>query len=193
VIAMGKAVALGLRQGGVAPVIKHAPGHGKGDADSHTDLPQVQASRETLEAEDFKPFLALKKEAMLMTAHVVFEALDQNHPGTTSPSIVSTLIREEWGYDGLILTDDINMQALSGTIEERSQAALAAGCDIICHCNGVREDMESVARSVGPLSEKAQARAFAARNVAKQKPSDFDTEAAKERLKALGLYEAQAV
>ncbi|MEM9840735.1 MAG: beta-N-acetylhexosaminidase [Pseudomonadota bacterium] len=192
VTALGKATALGLREGGVAPVIKHAPGHGKGDADSHLALPRVDLAENDLETEDFKPFLAMRKESMLLTAHVLYTDIDKDRPGTLSPTIVKELIRAKWGYDGLIITDDINMNALGGTIEERSRDALAAGCEIICHCNGEREDMEAVAKASIDLTGDTLRRADRARSVSLALPKPFDLEAAKSRLEALGLYEANA-
>ncbi|GGY56373.1 beta-N-acetylhexosaminidase [Parvularcula lutaonensis] len=192
VTVLGKATALGLREGGVAPCVKHAPGHGRGDADSHHDLPRVSASRKVLEQTDFVPFLALKKEAMLMTAHVLYEDIDADRPGTLSPLVVRELIRESWGYQGLILTDDINMNALGGTIEERSRAALEAGCEIICHCNAEPADMESVARAAIELTGPTKERADRARSIAAGSPKPFDRGEAEERLKQLRLYEAAA-
>ncbi|NRA30749.1 MAG: glycoside hydrolase family 3 protein [Parvularculaceae bacterium] len=192
VTTLGKATALGLRDGGVAPVVKHAPGHGKGDADSHHNLPRVRATREQLIAEDFVPFQALKREAMMMTAHVIYEALDPDHPGTLSSAIINDVIRDDWGYDGLLMTDDINMNALGGTIEERTRSAIAAGCELICHCNGDLADMESVARGAGTLSGQAIIRADKARAITSATPKPFDRKEAAERLKALNLFEAPA-
>ena len=191
VTALGRATALGLRDGGVAPVIKHAPGHGKGDADSHLDLPRVHAPEEVLETEDFRPFLALRREAMMLTAHVLYTAIDPRLPGTLSPTILRGIIRDKWNYDGLIVTDDINMNALGGTLEERSRAALAAGCEVICHCNGVEADMQAVARASVTLEGDALRRADRARSVALAPPKPFDIDAARARLEALGLLEAR--
>lgn len=190
VTALGKAMALGLREGGVAPVIKHAPGHGRGDADSHHNLPRVTASRQILEDEDFRTFRSMLKESMLMTAHVLFTDLDPDLPGTLSAKIIGDIIRDDWGYDGLIMTDDINMNALGGTIEERSRKALAAGCEIICHCNGERADMEAVAEAAKPLEGRTLERAERARTLALTDPKPFDEAEAKARLVSLGLYEA---
>ena len=189
--ALGRATALGLRDGGVAPCIKHAPGHGRGDADSHLNLPVVNASRDQLEDVDFAPFRALRKEAMMMTGHILFPGLDPDHPATLSSAIINGIIRTQWGYDGLILTDDINMEALGGSIGERSQKALAAGCEIICHCNGKREDMEAVANAAVALSGATKARADRARAIAQDAPKPFEKDAAEERLKSLGLWEAR--
>lgn len=192
VTALGKATALGLRNGGVAPVIKHAPGHGRGDADSHHALPRVTAERARLDQQDFKPFIALRKEAMLMTAHVLYTALDAERPATLSRPVIEGLIRGDWGYDGLIMTDDINMNALGGSIEVRCRAALEAGCEIICHCNGEREDMEAVARAAPALSGAAASRASRARSIGNAEAKPFDPAEANERLGALGVLEAAA-
>lgn len=191
VIDLGKATALGLRDGGVAPVIKHAPGHGLAQADSHLEQPCVQCTLDDLECTDFLPFISLKKEAMLMTAHVVYDAIDPDRPGTTSKIVVTDLIRQRWGYDGLIITDDLNMKALDGSLEERSKEALDAGCDILCHCNGDSNDMEAVARAAVPLDEATKTRADRARMIAHAVPKPFDTDEAIARLKALHLYEAK--
>ena len=191
VVALGKATALGLRDGGVAPVIKHAPGHGLAQADSHLERPRVDCSVADLECNDFAPFISLKKEAMLMTAHVVYDAIDPHHPGTTSKKIVTDLIRKQWGYNGLIVTDDLNMQALGGTLEERSRAALAAGCEILCHCNGKQDDMNAVARAAIEVTGETRERANRARMVAQAEPKPFDTDEARSRLEELHLYEAQ--
>jgi beta-N-acetylhexosaminidase len=186
---LGRALAVGMRDGGVATCIKHAPGHGLGNADSHHALPTVPASKGELEGRDFVPFRRMLKEPMLMSAHVLYEALDAKRPGTLSPVIITDLIRTEWGYDGLILTDDINMNALGGTIEERSRASLDAGCDVICHCNGDKTDMEAVARAARPLEGAAAERADRARRIAAMEPKPFDKAAAVDRLASLHLLE----
>lgn len=165
VAALGRAVAEGLIDGGVYPVLKHIPGHGRARADSHLDLPRVTAGREAL-TRDFAPFRALNDLAMGMTAHLVYEALD-DQPATVS-SKVMRMIREEIGFGGLIMTDDISMQALSGTLAERSAASIAAGCDVILHCNGDFDEMVEVAGAAGGLSGAAERRAEA---VLKARPS----------------------
>ena len=155
---LGRAVAEGLMDGGVYPVLKHIPGHGRARADSHLDLPRVSAERAAL-ARDFAPFRALNDLAMGMTAHLVYEAID-NQPATVSPAMMQ-LIRDEIGFDGLIMTDDISMQALSGTLAERSEASIRAGCDVILHCNGNFDEMVEVAGAAGVLSGAGAARADA--------------------------------
>ena len=158
VLRLGRAVAEGLMDGGVYPVLKHIPGHGRARADSHLDLPRVSAERAAL-ARDFAPFRALNDLAMGMTAHLVYEAID-NQPATVSPAMMQ-LIRDEIGFDGLIMTDDISMQALSGTLAERSEASIRAGCNVILHCNGNFDEMVEVAGAAGVLSGAGAARADA--------------------------------
>lgn len=158
---LGRAAAEGLLAGGVLPVIKHMPGHGRAFADSHHALPVVHADLATLDGWDFAPFKALSDMPLAMTAHVVFDAVDPNHPATTSKKAVK-LMRKELGFAGLILTDDLSMKALSGSLGERARAALKAGCDVVLHCNGDLEEMREVAEEVGKLKGKAGRRAAAA-------------------------------
>ncbi len=160
VASLGRAVADGLMSAGVLPVIKHIPGHGRGRVDSHKDLPRVGVDRAALER-DFAPFRALNGLPMGMSAHVVYEAIDAESPATTSPAMVS-LIRDEIGFGGLLMTDDLSMQALSGTVAERATASLAAGIDVILHCNGDLGEMRAVAETSGAMGQAAQARADAA-------------------------------
>ncbi len=133
---LGRAAAEGLLDGGVLPVIKHIPGHGRARADSHLELPVVDAPRAELEAQDFIPFRADADLPLGMTAHVVYTAIDPERPGTLSKAVVEGIIRGVIGFDGLLMTDDISMKALSGGFRERAEAALAAGCDVVLHCNG---------------------------------------------------------
>lgn len=155
---LGRAVADGLIAGGVMPVVKHMPGHGRTAVDSHHDLPRVKVAADDLER-DFAPFRALNDLSMGMTAHLVFEALDPR-PATVSP-VMMQLIREDIGFDGLVMTDDISMQALSGTVPERSAAAIAAGCDVVLHCNGDLDEKILVAEASGTMCDAAQRRAEA--------------------------------
>jgi beta-N-acetylhexosaminidase len=170
---LGRAAAEGLLAGGVLPVIKHMPGHGRAFADSHHALPVVHADLATLDGWDFAPFKALSDMPLAMTAHVVFDAVDPNHPATTSKKAVK-LMRKELGFAGLILTDDLSMKALSGSLGERARAALKAGCDVVLHCNGDLEEMREVAEEVGKLKGKAGRRAAAAlaRIVSEPEPLD---------------------
>jgi beta-N-acetylhexosaminidase len=169
VAAIAAAVAAGLADGGVLPVLKHIPGHGRATADSHHKLPVVTADRATLEATDFAAFRPLSGLPLAMTAHVVFTALDPLAPATCSPIIVRDVIRDSIGFGGLLMTDDISMGALSGSLAERASAALAAGCDMVLHCNGEMPEMRAVAAATPRLSGEAARRAEAA--LAMRKPA----------------------
>ena len=151
IIKLGRAVIQGLMDAGVLPVMKHMPGHGRAAADTHLELPHVAASRENLSAADFVTFRSLNTCPMGMTAHVVYDAIDPNRPGTTSPRVIREVIRGEIAFDGLLMTDDLSMDALSGPISARAKAALFAGCDVVLHCNGQMVEMKEVAREAGPL------------------------------------------
>jgi beta-N-acetylhexosaminidase len=181
---LGRAAAEGMLAGGVLPVIKHMPGHGRAFADSHKDLPVVHADFDTLDGWDFAPFKALSDMPIAMTAHVVFTAVDPNHPATTSKKAVK-LMRGHLGFSGLILSDDLSMQALSGSLTERAQAALKAGCDIVLHCNGDLAEMAAVAEGVGRLKGKAADRADAALARIVHTPEPLDYRAAHDRFTAL--------
>ncbi|SDG36292.1 beta-N-acetylhexosaminidase [Alloyangia pacifica] len=160
VVAMGKAVVKGLTEGGVLPVMKHLPGHGLAQLDSHKDLPRVSAPRDELEAIDFAAFRPFADLPLAMTAHLVYEGLN-TRPATVDPEMVA-LIRDNIGFMGLLMSDDLSMEALSGSIGERAGATIAAGCDVALHCNGKMEDMVPVVEAAGVMSEAAQARAEAA-------------------------------
>jgi beta-N-acetylhexosaminidase len=162
VAAIAAAIAEGLAEGGVLPVLKHIPGHGRANADSHHALPVVHADRATLEATDFAAFRPLKKLPLAMTAHVVFKDVDPVHPATTSATMIRDVIRGFVGFDGLLMGDDISMGALSGSIAERSRASLRAGCDLVLHCNGKIEEMREVAAEAPELSGHSARRAAAA-------------------------------
>src|SRR5258708_6708856 len=155
VAAIAGAIADGLMEGGVLPVLKHLPGHGRATADSHHRLPTVTADRASLEAVDFAAFRPLAGLDLGMTAHVVFSAYDPVAPATTSVTMVQDVIRDSIGFEGLLMSDDISMGALSGTLAERSAAALTAGCDVILHCNGNIEEMRAVAGAVPALTGDA--------------------------------------
>jgi beta-N-acetylhexosaminidase len=161
VTALARAAAEGLAEGGVLPVMKHLPGHGLSQIDTHLALPTVQADLETLRAIDFAPFRALAHLPMAMTAHLVFAALDPGLPATQSPTMIR-LIREEIGFQGLLMTDDLNMQALSGSLADRTRASLAAGVDIALHCSGAMAEMIEVAGAAGDMAPVTLARARAA-------------------------------
>jgi len=176
VAAIAGAVARGLMNGGVLPVLKHIPGHGRATADSHQSLPVVEADMDTLQATDFAAFRPLGGMPLGMTAHVVFSAIDPTHPATTSATMVRDVIRGFCGFRGLLMSDDISMGALSGSISERSRAAVAAGCDIVLHCNGEIEEMREVSRSVPVLADGPGERAELALSQ-RGRPSEFDAEA----------------
>ena len=178
VAAIAKAIADGLQAGGVLPVLKHLPGHGRATADSHHKLPVVETDRATLEATDFAAFRPLAGLPIGMTAHVVFSAIDPVAPATTSVTMVRQVIRGFIGFQGLLMSDDVSMKALSGTIAERSRAALAAGCDVVLHCNGDMEEMVAVAGEAPELSGESARRAGAAL-AARSAPEEFDTDAAR--------------
>ncbi|WP_424970347.1 glycoside hydrolase family 3 N-terminal domain-containing protein [Dinoroseobacter sp. S76] len=167
VVANARAMAEGMRAGGVLPVLKHLPGYGRGTVDSHLDLPRVSADAADLRATDFAPFVALNDMEMGMTAHLVFEAFDAERPATVSP-IMMDLIRNEIGFDGLLMTDDISMEALSGDLPWRALAALEAGCDLVLHCNGDLAEMVRLHKALPPMTEAACRRA--ARALAERQP-----------------------
>ena len=177
---LGRAAAEGLLAGGVLPCIKHMPGHGRAFADSHKDLPTVHADFETLDAWDFAPFKSLSDMPLAMTAHIVFTAIDKKRPATQSKKAVR-LMREHLGFSGLILTDDLSMQALKGSLGERANQSLIAGCDVVLHCNGVLSEMQEVADAVGKLKGRAKARAEAALARIVRTPEPLDAPAAQAR------------
>ena len=184
VSALAAAIAEGLAEGGVLPVLKHIPGHGRANADSHLKLPVVHADRATLAATDFAAFRPLKKLPLGMTAHVVFTAFDPVLPATTSPKMIREVIRGLIGFDGLLMSDDVSMGALSGSIAERSRASLAAGCDLVLHCNGKMDEMRQVAAQAPELSGDA-ARRSAAALAARRKPVAIDLDAARREFAAM--------
>ncbi|HVI13543.1 MAG TPA: beta-N-acetylhexosaminidase [Pseudolabrys sp.] len=177
VAAIAKAIADGLLIGGVLPVLKHLPGHGRAGVDSHHKLPVVDTDRATLETVDFAAFRPLAHLPIGMTAHVVFSAIDPVAPATTSVTIVRQVIRGFIGFQGLLMSDDISMNALSGTVAERSHAALTAGCDVVLHCNGVLTEMAAVAAEAPELAGESARRADAALSL-RSAPEEFDTHAA---------------
>lgn len=181
---LGGLAAEGLLAGGVLPVIKHIPGHGRAGADSHVELPRVDAPRELLEAIDFAPFKALNRLPMAMTAHVVYSALDPSNPCSTSPSVIREIIRETIGFSGLLMSDDVSMNALHGEIGARTAACFAAGCDFVLHCNGKLDEMRAVADETPALEGMAEMRARKALE-RRKKPDAFDASAGHEELKAL--------
>lgn len=173
IMALARAHAAGFGDGGVMPVIKHIPGHGRAMADSHLELPVVEASPAELEAVDFPPFAAMADAPMAMTAHVVFTAIDRQYPATLSETVISRVIRGQIGFRGLLITDDLSMKALSGSFTDKTRRALDAGCDIVLHCGGDMAEMEEVAAAAGPLRGLALKRARTAA-ATRRKPLPFD-------------------
>jgi beta-N-acetylhexosaminidase len=184
VAAIARAVTEGLEQGGVLPVLKHIPGHGRATADTHFKLPVVDTPKAELERTDFAAFQPLADLPMAMTAHVVFSALDPAQPATTSATIIEQVIRGSIGFQGLLMSDDVSMNALAGSIAERTRAIVSAGCDMVLHCNGNLDEMRAVAREAPVLSGKAldrAKRALASRNP----PHPLDRAAARAELDEL--------
>ena len=183
IAALGRAVADGLLAGGVLPAMKHLPGHGRAMQDSHKSLPQVDTSHSTLAGSDFAPFRALADLPIGLTAHILFTDIDRNGPATTSRLVVDTIIRGEIGFDGLLLSDDMGMNALAGTPGERTRAVLAAGCDLALHCNGKMAEMVDVAGAAGLLDGRSEERFVAALARRGEAAGAFDVS---EALEALG-------
>jgi beta-N-acetylhexosaminidase len=184
VAALAGAQAEGLMAAGVLPVVKHLPGHGRATADSHMKLPVVDTDRATLEATDFAAFRPLSRLPLGMTAHVVFSAIDAAQPATTSAIMIRDVIRGWIGFEGLLMSDDVSMGALSGTLAERSHAAIAAGCDLVLHCNGNLDEMRQVADASPMLDGEAAARADRALALRRNR-SDIDLAAARSRFAEL--------
>jgi beta-N-acetylhexosaminidase len=181
---LGRAAAEGLIAGGVLPVIKHIPGHGRAKADSHQELPVVEASYDELDGRDFAPFRALSDMPMAMTAHVIYSAIDKKRPATTSKKALRKVIRGAIGFDGLVMSDDLSMKALSGDFRERAEQSIAAGCDVVLHCNGEMAEAEPVVDGCGALKGRAQRRAEAALARLPRAPEPLDVEAARARFAA---------
>jgi beta-N-acetylhexosaminidase len=184
VAAIARAVTEGLEQGGVLPVLKHIPGHGRATADTHFLLPTVDTPEAELDATDFAAFRPLADLPMAMTAHVVFSAVDAAHPATTSATMIARVIRGSIGFQGLLMSDDVSMNALAGSIADRTRAIVAAGCDMVLHCNGKLDEMRAVAAETPELSGQALARADRAL-AARKAPIAFDRAAARAELDAL--------
>lgn len=176
VAALGRASAEGLMSGGVLPVMKHIPGHGRAVADTHFELPTVTTSLKELRKHDFAPFAALNDLPIAMTAHVIYSAVDPKAPATTSGKVVEEIIRGEIGFDGLLVSDDTSMKALSGDFQTKAAAILAAGVDIVLHCNGDMDEMRAVASRAKPLEGKALERARRALSSVKSRDEKDETE-----------------
>lgn len=180
---LGQSVIDGMLDGGVLPVIKHIPGHGRARADSHFALPVVDAPRAELERSDFLPFRALARAPLAMTAHVVYTDIDPQAPATTSKRVIDEIVRGFIGFDGALMTDDLSMRALGGAFGDRARSAIAAGCDLVLHCNGDMDEMREVAAAVPALSDKAFERTRAALS-SLRRPAPFAVAEAQARLDA---------
>jgi beta-N-acetylhexosaminidase len=181
---LGRAACEGLIAGRVLPIVKHIPGHGRAKADSHLELPVVETSFEDLEARDFAPFRALSDMPMAMTAHVIYADIDGALPATTSKIAFDRVIRGAIGFDGLVMSDDLSMKALSGDFAERARASLAAGCDVVLHCNGDMDEMVQVMAGTSRLSGRAAERARAALARIPGAPEPLDAVEARARFDA---------
>ncbi len=184
IIILAQAHMAGLMEGGILPVMKHIPGHGRAGVDSHLALPVVTASRLDLESVDFVPFTALASCPMAMTAHVIFSNIDPDRPATLSRKVVRHVIRRVIGFNGLLLTDDLSMKALSGSLTQKAADAYEAGCDILLHCNGVMDEMQEIAAAAIEMNTKTARRAKAALKL-KRKPQPFDEKQALGDLEAI--------
>jgi beta-N-acetylhexosaminidase len=185
IIELGRAVAEGCMEGGVLPVIKHLPGHGRANADSHEQLPVIDASRNELERSDFIPFRALRDMPLAMTGHLLLRRIDPNNHVSVSPLIISEIIRGHIGFDGLLMSDDIHMEAMAGGMGERASEVLAAGCDVALYCKGEIGQMREVAQNAGELTGRSLARFNAAFERIRQPPRPFDRERAEALLARL--------
>ncbi|TXC70026.1 glycoside hydrolase family 3 protein [Sphingomonas ginsenosidivorax] len=157
VAAMGRATLEGLAAGGVVGVVKHMPGHGRAQVDSHHLLPTVTASDDELEI-DIEPFRTLNGAPMGMTSHIVFDAWDPQRPATLSPTVIADVIRGRIGFDGLLMTDDIDMKALSGSAGDKAAGAIAAGCDLVLDCHAKMAQMTEIAGRLGDIAASSRAR-----------------------------------
>jgi beta-N-acetylhexosaminidase len=184
VAVLGRAAAEGLIAGGVLPIVKHIPGHGRAMSDSHLELPVVDASWDELDARDFAPFRVLSDMPMAMTAHVIYTAIDPKRPATTSKKAIRKVIRGAIGFDGLVMSDDLSMKALSGDFAERSKASLDAGCDVVLHCNGDMAEMKAVVEGARSLKGRAAQRAAQALARIARSPEPFDAAEGRARFDA---------
>lgn len=186
---LARAALEGLHAGGVAGCIKHMPGHGRAEADSHLALPKVRASEADLMVRDVYPFAQMADAEAAMTAHIVYEAWDADRPATCSPVVIEKIIRGRIGFDGLLMSDDLDMKALqyamNGGLTERAEAALKAGCDVVLQCSGVLKEMEAAAQGCQTLAGPSLVRARAVEAFAKRPAEDFDPPAGWARFKDL--------
>ncbi|MHA1597308.1 MAG: beta-N-acetylhexosaminidase, partial [Alphaproteobacteria bacterium] len=186
IAALGRAACEGFLAGGVLPIIKHVPGHGRADADSHMALPRVEASMDDLWDMDFKPFCELNDMPWAMTAHVLYTAIDDKNPATLSATTLD-MVRDDFGFGGVLVSDSLSMKALSGSLAERTAAALKAGCDLALYCHGKMDEMRAVAGAAARLSDLSMARIDAAESlrVDSRQPMPEDYDAAVARLEGM--------
>ena len=189
---LGRKVCEGLLSGGVLPVIKHIPGHGRAGVDSHLELPVVDTGLDTLRQTDFAAFRAVADAPLAMTAHVIYSDIDPDNPATVSKSVIADIVRGDIGFDGFLMSDDLSMKALAGTIRDRTVAAIAAGCDVVLHCNGDMEEMTAVSDVCPPLSSRSTERLESAL-VALTAPGKLDRSCTMNKLKLLMESAAQRV
>jgi len=182
---LGRAVCEGLMAAGVLPIVKHMPGHGRAMVDSHHALPTVDADREALAQSDFKPFRLLSDMPWAMTAHIVFDRIDPARPATLSPTVIADIIRGHIGFDGVAVCDDLSMKALQGRLGDLAAGALAAGCDLVLHCNGIMAEMEEIVGSIGPIGPATVDRIRRGRRQLEEAMRNVRTTASLERLDAL--------
>lgn len=182
---LAHAAAIGLLEGGVIPIIKHIPGHGRARADSHQELPVVDEPRSTLERTDFMPFRTLAHLPWAMTAHVLYTAIDSHAPATTSPIVVSEIIRGYMGFNGVLVSDDLSMKALDGELPSRARAVLDAGCDLVLHCAVKLPDMEAIAKVLQPMPDVTAERLRRGRDMILRPPAPLDRAALLARLDEL--------
>ena len=185
VLELGRQIVEGLKAASVAPVIKHIPGHGRATNDSHLSLPFVDADISQLRKSDFVPFTALASEKMAMSAHIVFEEIDNKHAATVSQTVINRIIRDDIGFEGLLMSDDINMQALSGNVAQRAQACLQAGCDVALHCSGDFTEIETLLKVASPLKGVSKQRANEAEALAFSKTCSIVANVVEEELNQL--------
>ena len=181
---LGRAVCEGLLAGGVLPVLKHIPGHGRARVDSHYACPVVESGHQELSRTDFAPFRALAAMPWAMTAHIVYRAIDPAAPATLSRRVIGEIVRGEIGFDGVLVSDDLSMRALGGSLGERTRRALDAGCDLVLHCNGDPAEMEEIAAAASQVSPEAAAR-LARGEAMRQAPAEFDRPELERRFDAL--------
>jgi beta-N-acetylhexosaminidase len=182
---LGRAVGEGLLEGGVLPIVKHMPGHGRARVDSHKALPVVDEDAATLRATDFAPFSAMRDMPWAMTAHVVYSAIDPTRPATLSKEMIDRIIRGAIGFDGFLVSDDIGMGALGGRFAERSAGALAAGCDAVLHCSGDLDEMREAASTATPLTAAAKTRLARGEALRQASRRTFDRSAVEARFEML--------